>query len=191
MVVAIAIFSVIAVVIFGALSVSLDTEARLRDRQGATAALVSTVTQLERDLRYAVPRPVRDGQGDAEPAFWAWPADPPTAGELLRLTTSQPGDVAPGQGIEQRVAWRLQDGRLYRVTWPVLDRAQDSKEDRRRMLADVETVELRLLVYDREGGLGATDEWADPTRLPDGVSLTLRLQDGRVVQRLVELANAS
>jgi len=191
MVVAVGIFSVIAVVIFGALGTTLDTEARLRTRQGDLASLVSTVTALERDLRYAVPRGVRDGQGDPEPAFWVWPADPPAPGELLRLTVSQPEDGVPGGGGLTRVAWRIEDGRLYRVSWRVLDRAPDSVEDRRRLLADVEGVDLRLLVYDREGGLGGTDEWAEPARMPDGLSLTLRMHDGRLLQRLVELPHAS
>lgn len=191
MVVAIGIFSVIAVIVFAALSSSLESETRLRAHHERLAALVRTVTALERDLRHAVARGVRDGQGDAEPPLWAWPADPPAPGELLRLTVAQPGDGVPVEAGLVRVAWRIDDGRLYRVTWRVLDRAQDSVEDGRRMLADVEDVELRLLVYDRQSGLGATAEWSDPARLPDGLSVTVHMRDGGIVQRVLEVANGS
>jgi len=51
----------------------------------------------------------------------------------------------------RRVAYRLKEGRLVRITWPVLDRAPVTEPLEAPLLGDVETFELRF--YDASGGL--------------------------------------
>ena len=59
----------------------------------------------------------------------------------------------------RRVAYRLKEGRLVRLTWPVLDRAPVSVPLEAPLLADVETFELRFV-----GATGASvDTWPTAT----------------------------
>src|SRR3546814_17201668 len=106
--VALAIFAVVAALAWG----GLDTLARARHTLDAErerlGELQLTIAQLERDLRQAVARPVRDGVGAELPALLGQDS----AIEVTRL--------APGGGWQtplpalERVGWRCSDGEFQR-----------------------------------------------------------------------------
>ena len=97
--------------------------------QGATmtklddiAALNRTLSILSADLAQAVNRPVRDERGTRLPAFVGGPggaADP--ALRLVRAGWSNP-DQAARPGL-QKVAYRVANGVLERIAYPMLDGA--------------------------------------------------------------------
>lgn len=192
MLVAIGIFAVIAVISYSGLSQFLHNRALLQQRTDRLHSLHTAMLLLEQDLRFAVARPVRDGFGDPEPVLVAGSDNELAPGELLRLTTARPSvELAPAQRLE-RVAWRLDDGTLLRVSWRVLDRDQDSEELSRAVLRDVRDLDLEYLRWSAETQtLQRSSGWPDTGTLPVGVDLLLTLDSGDQYRRVLVMANGS
>lgn len=110
---------------------------------------------IERDLRSAVPRPVRDELGDPEPAM---------LGRTGRLTFTRAGWRNPTDRTRsnlQRVSYdRSNSGNLVRIHWPVLDRTQATRPLRQELLEGVDTVGFEFLP-----AVGA-DEWINAWPVP-------------------------
>lgn len=76
---------------------------------------------LERDMEQVVNRPVRDGLGESEEALTLSSA-------VLMLTRSGWQNPLKLKRSElQRVEYRLEDEQLVRVSWPVLDKDQETQ----------------------------------------------------------------
>ncbi len=185
MVVAIAVFALIAAAGYAALGRGADLYAHLTARSDRSLAVQGTLDRLARDLRYRVERPVRDEYGQARAALETADGGGLGAGELLRLTTGLPDPLDPRGARLQRVAWRLEAGGLYRAAWEVLDRAPDSRPRERLWLEGVAELSLRFLSRDRDGG-----PVAGQAAGAGAVEILLVLADGRRYRRLVEFAGA-
>jgi general secretion pathway protein J len=191
MVIAIAIFGIIATVGYGSLINFLDHGESLAKHDQRLRQLQLAFGLLERDIRYLANRPVRNEYGDEEAALIANSYSPLVPGELLRLTTTVPDALVSGLSRQQRVAWRLEDGNLFRITWPVLDRAAQSEESTRMVLADVAEVELRLLRSPEKGQLEPIV--LDPNEapaIPDAIEVVLTDSGGGIYRRIIEVAGA-
>ncbi len=189
MIVAIGIFAVVAAIAYGSLMRFLDTREWLAAKHAHLREVQLLFTLLERDVRYTVPRPVRDGFGDPEGALVMAPDNPPVTGEILRLTVAEPDPRTPGIQRLRRIAWRLEDGEVARVSWNVLDRDVDSAESRRTVARGVTALSARVLTWSDVEGLAEGAEWLDPDRLPDGVEFLLQTDSGRSYRRLLEVSN--
>ena len=170
--VALAIFSVVAVLAYGGLSTVLDQSALTEERADRLGMLQKTYLILQRDLEQVVPRDIRDEFGDrigpltGKPTFqftrggWRNPLDHP-------------------RSTLQRVGYLLEDGKLTRYAWSVLDRAQDSKPVEQLLAADITDLQVRYLDAQNRW----QEQWpkeqsgADPEgpseALPRAVELTL------------------
>lgn len=189
MVIAIAIFAVIATVSYASLGQFLDTYDYLNQRGEKTKGLQQTFAMLAQDFHYSADRSVRDEYGDREPAMMAGGQTSAEAGEVVRLTVSGPDLQVPTASRLTRVAWRLDQGRLYRVTWAVLDRAQDSTAYSRLVLEGVDELELRFLTVDRDNQVQSSDEWSGSEGRPGAVEVLLTLSDSRQYRWLLEVGN--
>lgn len=190
MVVAIAIFAVIAAISYAALDNFLAAKAHIDRANSRFESIETTFLLLQEDLRYAVNRSVRNGYGDAEAAFIAGPDDGLAAGERLRLTTIRPAPDGIGVPRITRVAWRLNNGELSRVTWRVLDRDVNSPEYGRAVLSNVQDITLTLFSFDR-GQLQTSQAWTSDSALPLGVEVTLVLDGQPTYQRIFQVAGGS
>lgn len=188
MVVAIAIFAIIAAISYSALNNFLDARAHINGENERLRALQTMFVLLEQDLRYAVDRGVRDEYGDREPAFAGGIDQPLADGERLRLTTIRPAPVGAGVHQVTRVAWRLDDGALYRVSWRVLDRDIDSEGYQRRVMANIDDIGFRYFDYNADEELESDSEWLGDARLPAGVEVTVLFGDEAEYQRIFEVA---
>jgi len=95
---------------------------------------------LQRDILQLTNRPVRDQLGD--------PLEPMLIGadgliEFSRLGWRNP--LAQHRAEVQRVAYVLQDDKLQRIYWNVLDRTPDTEPVLQDLLEDVENVEFLAL----------------------------------------------
>jgi len=189
MLVAMAIFALIAVISYSGLAQFLQDRAVIKQRTDQLHQLNTTMLLLEQDFRFAIARPVRNGYGDSEPVLVSGTDSELVSGELVRLTTTRPNpELSPAQRLE-RTAWRLNDGVLSRVSWRVLDRDQDSQELHRNVLQDVQEVRLEYLQWSQElQALQRSSNWADNDSLPNGVELTLIMTNGATFHRLLEVA---
>lgn len=177
--VSLAIFAVVAVLAWG----GLDTLARARHTLDAERARLSevqlTIAQLERDLRQAVARPVRDGMGAELPAV------------LGQDSTIEVTRLAPGSGWQtplpalERVGWRCAGGELQRLRWPVLDRVAGTLPESETRLSGVSDCQWRY--FDRSVGPVWPPRGVAAERLPRAVELQFTLAGVGALRRLIEL----
>ena len=185
MLIALAIFAVIAGGALMLLRFSVDAEAASRTKTQQIAALRRFLSVWNADLAQAVPRPARDAAGAAGAAFEA-PTGAPD-GVILRLTrggwSNFDGAARPSL---QRVEYRWQGGKLARAGYPFLDGAQ---ADVASPLADsAGPPQLRFRTQDGNW----QDQW-EPQRsaeLPVAVELSLPQPGGQVL-RVVALVGAN
>ncbi|TMG74640.1 MAG: type II secretion system protein GspJ [Betaproteobacteria bacterium] len=178
--VALLIFGIFAVLAYSGLGRILDGRARLDDEQRTWQELSQVFLRISDDVAHARARGVRDEAGIAVlPPFVGRPYDSRALAEpSLELTRG--GELNYGEGVHsdlRRVAYLLRDGRLLRITWPVLDRAPVTVPLEAPLLAGVEAFELQF--YGQSGGTGAIWPAAggvnDP--LPRAVEVTLAVKD--------------
>jgi len=186
--VAVAIFSVLAAIAYQGLSSVANTSAQLREEGERFARLQFAVSLLERDLRQALPRPIRDQLGDPLPAM---------AGSNLRVNVTRAGwsnPLARPRSNLERVRWQLDGKTLVRLSWSVLDRSQASRPIRQPLVDGVSDLRFRFLDKDLEWH----NEWPPARRLetdkgePWPVAVNVRLDSERygLVERLFALVAA-
>ena len=175
MLVAVAIFAILAVVAHSGLNSVLLTQARVEESARALTELQQAYRWLQRDLEQVVARPVRDELGGEQLALQAGSR----YGVMLALTRGGWRNPAgQDRSTLMRVAYRLDDETLVRHQWLVLDRAQDSEPLDRELLEGVESLELRWLDSDGDW----QPQWPPPNvpedaGLPRAAEVILRLAD--------------
>lgn len=188
--VALAVFAIMATAAYSGLRNVLFTRAAVEEQSRRLAAVQLAVFRLGQDIEQAVPRGIRDEYGESQAAL--------LGGELAddRLTLTRAGwDNPLGQprATLQRVAYRLRDGRLWRLHWGVLDRG-GLLEPRETLLLE-RVREFRVRFLDRDDW---RDDWPppasdeagakkDPDALPRAVEIGLTLEDWGEITRLLPL----
>ncbi|MBD9415136.1 type II secretion system minor pseudopilin GspJ [Pseudomonas sp. PDM16] len=170
--IAIAIFALLAMATYRMLDSVLQTDAGQREQEQRLRHLTKAMAAFERDLLQVRLRPIRDPLGDLLPSLRG------DSGRNTQLEFTRSGWRNPlGQprATLQRVRWQLEGERWQRLYWPVLDQAQDSQPRVQQALEGVKRFELRFL--DEEGrwlqGWPPANSRADEalTQLPKAVEL--------------------
>lgn len=195
--VALAVFAIMSVAAYGGLRNVLFTRAAVEEQNRRLAAVQLAVFRLEQDIAQAVPRGVRDEYGEPQAAL--------LGGELAgdRLTLSRSGwDNPLGQprASLQRVAYRLRDGRLWRLHWDTLDRGGLAEPRETLLLERVREFKIRYLESeDPESedkkwrtdwpppAADETEKKKSPDALPRAVEAVLVLEDWGEITRLLLL----
>lgn len=150
--VAVAIFALFSAMAYSGLMRLVETQAQLDAEQQFWRALALGLARAQEDLALARPRPVRDLDGSWRPAFEGRPTDT-RAATLPSLEFTRGGLPVLGSGPQsdlRRIGYRLdEDGRLWRLSWPVLDRAPTSRPEEELLLENVQNFTLRF--YDARG----------------------------------------
>lgn len=107
-----------------------------------TASINRALALISRDLRQFIDRGVRDEFGQEQPGL--------SGGRLARfpLTLTRAGwhnSAGHARSSLERVAYVFEDGALWRLRYPVLDRAGGTQPARVLLLEDVDGIELRFL----------------------------------------------
>lgn len=190
--VAMGIFAVIGAMALGGLNAIVGQGSQTQEQTDRLARLQRAMRLIATDLASAEPRFVRDELGDSgeKPLI----ADG-RGGFLIRLTRGgwpNPANL-PHRGTLQRVQYRLEDGKLIREYWPVLDRVLGQEPRSEELLTGVTDVKL-LFLDDQEGAGEWQQQWpplrdavALDGRRPRAIQLTLELDDWGTIERLVEL----
>jgi general secretion pathway protein J len=188
--VAMAILAIIGVMALGGLNTLLDQQAIANIQADRWNKVQFTMRMLTQDLSQLHPRGIRDAAGTGmRPSI---EADP---GSAYPLEFSRGGWNNPAglpRGTVQRVAYEIEDDKLFRLHWPVLDPTMSSPPIRNELLDGIESIDLRFL---DEGGQWHPD-WP-PTGVQAAQALSLRpravevgitLEDMGKVWRLVEVS---
>lgn len=175
--VAIGIFALISAIAYGSLTRLMVDRERLEAEHNFWRSLSLTFARLEEDLSQARERSVRDVIGFTQPAFRGQPTDTRSTG-APSVEFTRGGVLTFSDGARsdlQRVAYRLVDGTLKRLTWPVLDLGPQTVPLETPILSNVE--EFRVRFYAPAGA------WLDlwPAQgineiLPRGVEVKMTLK---------------
>lgn len=197
LIIAISIFAVVSVMSYTGLSNALTTRDHTEQAADRLVAVQQAYTILQRDLEQAVARDVRDNFGDARPGM-AGGANQQALIEFSRTGWRNP--VNRPRSHLQRVAYRLENGRLIRMSWSALDRAPDSAPLEQVLLEGVDAAEVRFLAPATAAGATAESAWLNywppetsgtpppVTPLPRAVEVGLDLQDWGRVTRLFRVS---
>ncbi len=141
--VAIAIFAILAVMAYGGLENVLEISHHATAQVARLTNIQSAVSLLSQDLTQVIDRPVRDEYGDMRPSFLGGSARDNQEIEFTRGGRRNP--LGFPRSSLQRIGYRLQEGRWLRLSWQVLDRAQDSKPISQIMVDHVDGLHFRFL----------------------------------------------
>jgi len=185
----------VALVILTLLSVAgyrgLDAVLQTRERVSAETRkwqhLAFFFARMGQDIAQAVQRPVRDEDGAIMRAAWVGTAV--KVGENdAELIFTRAG--IPDQGVAlqapQRIGYRLEQGAIVMLRWPVLDQAPRIQPVRYTLLEGVRDFKLRYL--DRDGIW--QPQWQYPSdlkKLPVAAEVTLTLASGEIITRIFAL----
>ncbi len=185
LIVAVGVFALFSVMAYGALNRILDQRDQIEQKREYWRTLSLTFLRMEEDMAQARARSVRDIDGTTLPSLRGQPTDTRAlADPTLELTRG--GLLVFGEDVRsdlQRVGYRLEDNVLLRLTWPVLDRAPQTKPFESLLLRDVETFEVRF--YSLGGNW--IDVWPveeSSEELPRGIEVTLTLTNGNEFKRI-------
>ena len=144
MLVALAVFAVIGLMSNRLLIQIIDMEELIEDRAQRLVEVQRAIEIIRRDVQQLAYRDVRDEFGDSHPAF---EIDEFGVLHLTRRGWANP--LGQGRSELQRVAYARVEDALFRLYWPVLDRARDSRPIRQLLLADI--TEMEVLAVDANG----------------------------------------
>ncbi|WP_316365335.1 type II secretion system minor pseudopilin GspJ [Candidatus Thiodiazotropha sp. CDECU1] len=190
--IAMMIFAILATFVYTGLKVVLDTEHQTSQYSQRISKLQLGLNLMQRDIEQLVARPVRDEYGDQQPALKSGGISDILL-ELTRDGFSNPMQL-PRSNL-QRVGYTFEENTLYRLTWPTLDRSQESEPYRQKLIGDIASLEL--VFYDK--ALQEKREWPprtsggqdeDPSTLPVSIELKLELKDWGTIRRLFRAARA-
>jgi len=175
--VAMAVFSVMAAMAYSGLNGLIQNRERLSQVSDRLHELQLTMDTLRRDLAHSVPRPVRDELGDYRPAMAVFPG----RFDLELTRGGWPNPLAQPRSHLQRVVYRFEGNELVRYGALVLDGGARTDARRRVMLGGLDSFDVRVL-----DSLG---EWQTgwpldgQAAMPRAVRLELELDDwGRITR---------
>jgi general secretion pathway protein J len=182
--VAFLIFAIIGVISSQLLSQTVRAQGDLSKRGERLGDLHRAMQIMQRDIMQLVDRPVRDQYGDVrEPIIIG------VDGVIEFTRTGWRNPLQLPRAEVQRVGYLLQDNKLMRGYWPVLDRAQDTEPAYQTLLRDVERIEF----YAVDASGNEHTFWPQPASTGDpslalvGVIMRIEIVPYGVVERIWEV----
>jgi general secretion pathway protein J len=187
--VAISIFALLSIIAYSGLNSVLNARQALNENMDRLAEVQRTNLFMGGDLRQILNRGIRDEYGDIQLPLISNELNYDVTGRLIELTRSgYPNPLAVTRSNLQRVAYRVEENTLYRMSWSELDRNPDSLPYEVALCADVNRLSFRFLDDNQEWH----EQWppleaAASSTLPQGVELILELEDWGEIRRLYTL----
>lgn len=189
--VAMSVFAVMTILAYMSLGQTLANADMLGDRMDRLQAIQRTMRYLSNDLSAASPRPIRSELGDTY-----LPAVMVSAANDFVLAVTHGGWSNPAglpRSTQQRSVYLLEDGKLFRVYYNVLDSTYTNNALSTEILDGVESIEFRLLQDNGETTnqwppLGAQGLAAERMR-PRAVEIILTLEGEGEIRRFIEVAS--
>lgn len=208
--IAISIFAMVSSMAYSGLNNVLRARDRVEAEREFWRGLTLVFLRMQDDFAQARPRTVRNQLDIEQAALLGQPTDiralgaPSvefTRGGVLVFDMPAADDDAnvpdkkpPPRSDLERVAYRYNDGVLYRWSWPVLDRAPTTEPVETVMLRDVESFEVKFLNKQATSNLNQwLPTWPLPPPggaplslidLPPGVRVELKLKGREEITRL-------
>ncbi len=181
---ALIVFSIIGLMSSQLLSQTIRSNEMLHDRASYLSEVHRAMQVLQRDTMQISSRGIRDQYGDLRENLIIG-----TDGAIEFSRNGWRNPLSLPRAEVQRVGYLVQDNKLLRAYWPVLDRAQDTEPAYQTLLKTVERAEFYAL--DNVGN--EYTYWPQPGLPPDLklVALILRIELATfgVIERIWEIPN--
>lgn len=176
--IAVAISALIAVITYQAVNQAVTVKTVTDESVTRFESVQRAVWWMEQDFTQLAPRTVQDELGDAASAFLL------TVDYGVEMTRIAVYPSPYGVAGLARVGYVLEGETLYRVAWPVLDRAPDSVAERMPILDKVKRFEIRALNANRQWQTVWPEQEQALTDLPIMTEVVLELDDLGEIRRL-------
>jgi general secretion pathway protein J len=188
--IALTIFAVMSALAYRGLTSILDARDRVAQENRKWREVAVFFARLEADLVNAVDRNIRNSNNLTEAAFIGNATfAKESEGQLMFTRMGLPG-ASGTLAAPQRLGYRLKQGTIEELVWPVLDQGQRTIPTVQPLLERVSTLQLRYL--------DASNQWRDiwpglatgtttVTPLPKAVEVALTLESGEIITRLLLL----
>ena len=138
--IAMSIFAILSVMTFRALDGVLDMQGRVEEHAENFTAFQVSWTVILQDFTNLVRRPIRGVFGDLQQAFYLEDSDC----SVTFTRASGEGDVSFSRSSMKRISYCLENGDLYRVVWPTLDRVQANEPQKGLLIEDVDNFSIEI-----------------------------------------------
>ena len=192
-IVAISVFTILAAVSYAAINGVVSGKQTIEVKRQQIVAMQRVHSLLKNDIRYAIPRSVRDELGDREQALQV-----EQNGEIMRITAQYPR--TPSTVNIKRIAWELSDNTLMRKQFSSLDRAEGAEKLGRVLLIEVAEVNIYThSVDDEESGSASATKLIKRSRgwprenigLPLAIEVEIVMTDESRYRWLFDIASSS
>ena len=188
--VALAIFAILAAFAYRGLAAMLESRASLERESRKWRDVALFVGRFERDLNAVIDK--RVALGTSGTRLMPLSSLTESTDSAPGLALSRSGSILQGTALAapQRVAYRLREGRVERITWSGIDAAPRDTPAVVAVFTGATGLSFRFL--DATGAWRGT--WGAPgsneTILPAAVEMTVDLASGEHITRLVDLPGA-
>ncbi len=185
--IAVAVFAILAALAYGGLHVVLNTSRAANDEAERLADVQRVLARIGADVEQMANRPVRDTYGDVLDAVVS-DFDEAQGSRFEFTRNGRLNPAGEARSTLQRVAYRLSEDKILRESWAVLDRAQDTLPYEADMLDGVKRFEVRFIDSDGESRQTWQTDVTAAAPLPSAVEVILELQDWGEIRRLYRVA---
>ncbi len=182
---AITIFAIMSVVGYRGLNGILQVRERVTLESRKWRELALFFARVEADLTAVIDRPVRDNGDLLLPALVGKERTIAQEDALIEFTRTGLPAQSDKLADLQRFGYRLRDGAIEQIVWPVLDRAPRSHPDSFVVLQEV--AELRLRYLNAQNVWQSAWPSPDQAGIPQAIEMTVALKSGETVVRVFAL----
>lgn len=182
--VAILIFSIISIISYRTLASLVTTKQIVTSTQDKWSGIVNGVSLISSAWNRAIPLTVRDENGTLIPAVIGKDKLERATDAQLELTLS--GSISNpifGTIRPRRLGFRFDDGKLFLVTWPVLNRVRTTQPQLDLLMDNVASFQQSFIYPDKSWH----DEWPPAgipiDQLPVGLKFTIVTKNGETIMR--------
>lgn len=188
--IAVTIFAVMSAFAYRALSSILTARERVAEENQKWRSIATFFARLEMDLTNAMARDIRNSNNLIENAFvGSQTFAKETEGQLMFTRMGLPG-ASGTLAAPQRIGYRIKNGTVEELIWPVLDQAPRTVPSVYTVLNGVSTLKLRYLSQSNSW----QESWPPPSigqstapKIPRAVSVELNLESGEAITRVLML----
>ena len=178
--VALAIFAVVAMISYQAINASLVSREVIQTRLDQLSRINYVFNRMQQDLLQVVKRPVLDEVGNRLPGMLV------ESEEESAIEFTHHGRIVSIEPIHhalQRTRYVLQDNKLYRQYWDVLDRVPDTERHSQLLLDNVESIDFEFIGSGQAANTGQLSAAGNDTGIPAGLRVMLRTSSYGLITR--------
>jgi len=188
--VSITIFAILSAFSYAILNQSIISSFILDEKNERLQNIQRSIKLIEQDFIQIAPRPIRSELGQG---YNGAITTSPTSGFALELTRSGWGNpLGLSRSNLQRVAYQMENDKLIRIHWNVLDRTLSNQFQKDILIDEIESI---LFTFLNENGEWiqqwpplSDDKFLSMTKRPLGIAVVINFEQEGEIRRIFEVS---